>query len=134
MSGVMRGVSGRLTYVSEELCGYHIPAGTSVVAMLVGVTQDDKHWTDPKAFNPDRFSGVSLLFSLLNSSIHPFFFLPLLFISSNHSFQTKRNKRPTIIPLLQCPSVLGIATALARSLPRKNTSSSSLHSRSITNS
>jgi len=39
-----------------ELCGYTIPAGTSIIQALGVVLQDETIWTNPHEFNPDRFN------------------------------------------------------------------------------
>eukprot|EP01018_Ginkgo_biloba_P011506 Gb_07522 [translate_table: standard] len=40
-----------------ELMGYRIPAGTQVMFNLYAMSHDETIWTDPAAFNPQRFLG-----------------------------------------------------------------------------
>ena len=42
------------------LAGYHIPAGTTVLANLWAINRDPKMWgEDASAFNPDRYLNLS---------------------------------------------------------------------------
>ena len=38
------------------VCGHQIPAGTPIIQALGVVLEDSQIWTNPKQFNPDRFS------------------------------------------------------------------------------
>ena len=38
-----------------ELCGKHLPAGTTLVVNIIGVHRDPRHWPDPLTFDPERF-------------------------------------------------------------------------------
>ena len=51
-------VSGttRVTTKEENLAGYHIPAGTSVNISWFILHRLSEAWTEPKKFDPDRFS------------------------------------------------------------------------------
>ena len=40
---------------SLTVCGFQIPAGTSIIQALGVVLQDERWWPNPKEFNPDRF-------------------------------------------------------------------------------
>lgn len=40
--------------------GYTIPAGSTVILNVWGISQDPKRYKDPKEFNPDRFLGYKL--------------------------------------------------------------------------
>lgn len=37
--------------------GYHFPAGTRVMLDLWGTNRDASHWSEPEAFQPERFDG-----------------------------------------------------------------------------
>ncbi|OSD07442.1 cytochrome P450 [Trametes coccinea BRFM310] len=43
------------TVNDDELCGYFIPAGTAVVPNVWAIMHNPQYYTDPGAFDPDRF-------------------------------------------------------------------------------
>lgn len=46
---------GRRAVVDEELCGYEVPAGTSVIIAPWNIHRDERLWPDPLRFDPSRF-------------------------------------------------------------------------------
>ena len=48
-------VIGHTTTVNCEFEGYKIPAGTIVMGNLIGIHHDERFWTKPDVFDPDRF-------------------------------------------------------------------------------
>lgn len=46
---------GRHAARDWQLCGYHIPAGTAVLASVANVHRDPTVWEQPNRFDPDRF-------------------------------------------------------------------------------
>ena len=49
-------VLSRRTIEADELGGYHVPAGTDVLAPLYLIHRHPGFWTDPEAFRPERFA------------------------------------------------------------------------------
>lgn len=41
--------------MDSELCGYHIPANTTVLLTPYASHRNPEHWENPEAFDPDRF-------------------------------------------------------------------------------
>eukprot|EP00753_Platysulcus_tardus_P021321 PLAT8822.1.p1 GENE.PLAT8822.1~~PLAT8822.1.p1 ORF type:complete len:492 (-),score=157.76 PLAT8822.1:81-1418(-) len=48
-------VTSRLPLRDDELCGYHVPAGTPVFICPYAIHHNDKVWPDPFDFRPERF-------------------------------------------------------------------------------
>jgi len=48
-------VIGHTTTVNCEFEGYKIPAGTIVMGNLIGIHHDERFWTKPDVFDPERF-------------------------------------------------------------------------------
>ncbi len=46
----------RITTEDLDFQSYTIPAGSRVLFSIFLTHHDDKHWTDPESFNPDRFA------------------------------------------------------------------------------
>lgn len=47
----------RRPLVDTEVAGHAVPAGTLVFALLGPAMRDPRSWSDPAAFDPDRFAG-----------------------------------------------------------------------------
>ena len=45
----------RKTIVDDNILGYNVPEGSIVVVPLYALHRKPKYWTDPDAFNPNRF-------------------------------------------------------------------------------
>ena len=41
----------------DEICGYHVPAGTAVMILPYVVHRDPRWWVNPERFDPDRFAN-----------------------------------------------------------------------------
>jgi cytochrome P450 len=46
----------RQAIADDEVLGYHITAGSSMVIFVFGVHRHERHWENPNEFRPDRFS------------------------------------------------------------------------------
>lgn len=52
------GVAHQLTQ-DDEYCGYHIPAGTTIIANTWAMTRDCARFPNPETFDPERYLGTS---------------------------------------------------------------------------
>ena len=48
-------LTGSTAIRDMKIAGYHVPKGTSVVVSLAKLHQDERQWTDPEKFKPERF-------------------------------------------------------------------------------
>ena len=55
---------------STELCGYQIPENTLVLVNLFSVCRDEKLWTNPQHFRPERFLLTSVTNGAAESSVN----------------------------------------------------------------
>jgi len=60
----------RKAYHDDEICGYVLPAGSTVLINVYGMNHDALHWKEPGLFEPSRFEPVK------RSQHHPFQFIP----------------------------------------------------------
>jgi cytochrome P450 len=47
---------GRLSVAEDEICGYHIPAGTDIIAAPWVTHRHPQFWDQPERFDPERFT------------------------------------------------------------------------------
>ena len=55
-----------------QVCGYTIPKGTQVIVNYWAIAHDEKHWENPKEFEPERFLRAEFDFRGTNFSYIPF--------------------------------------------------------------
>lgn len=60
----------RIALDDDDICGEKIEKGTMVAVYIYGVHHNEKYWTNPWEFNPERFSRAE------TEKRHPFAFVP----------------------------------------------------------
>ena len=60
----------RKSYYEDDVCGYRLPAGSTVLINVYGMNHDPLCWNNPELFAPSRFDLAN------KGQHHPFQFIP----------------------------------------------------------
>ena len=63
-------VMARKSFSEDNIAGYHLPAGSTILINIYGMNHHEKYWKNSFDFIPDRFQTHS------KESRHPFLFIP----------------------------------------------------------